>query len=193
MTQPLPASTRGVAAVAAVTTLLCALVAAWFNQRWSYRIDEAGNELAQLRFLGSEARSWRNDLAGLEAREQNLEDLTEELEGLSRRGVPLEALLTNIDRAFVGDAHLSTLTVGEGETGFRVQMSAKALGDPDDAADLLAEVQRTLTRGDVFAEPPRILPPTALPTREAKSELVFSVEGLLPDHGRVSPTEDQPQ
>lgn len=192
VTQPLPVSTRGFATVAVVTTALCALVAAWFHHRWTYRIEEAGNELAQLRFLGSEARTWHRDLNGLEAREENLELLTEELEGLSRRGIPLEALLTNVDQAFVGDAHLSTLTVGEGETGFRVQMSAKALGDPDDAADLLAEVQRTLALGHVFTERPRILPPTALPTREANSELVFSVEGVLPDHGRVASTEDLP-
>ena len=188
VTQPLPISTRALGAVTLTTVLLCVLIGSVLQGRWVHRLDEADNELARMRYLGSEARSWQAEVDSLEARKDSLERLTEELEGLSRRGIPLEALLHSVDQAFAGDAHLSTLTVGEGEAGFQVRMSAKAMGDPDQAADVLAAVQGALTSGNVFATPPSVLPPTALPTRDDGTELVFSVEGELIDHGREAQT-----
>ncbi len=185
-TQPLPVRTQRLALAALVSTLICTLIAFGLQQRWKTKLEVADNDLAQMRYLGGEAEQWSHSRRALSAKQLRLEAITNELELLGQRGIPLEALLTEVDRAFVGDAHLSTLTVGEDERGFRVQISGSALGDEDRAGTVLSAVERSLSASKLFAARPRILPPTALPSSGAQSDLVFSVEALL--QNRAAPS-----
>lgn len=189
LTLPLPVRTRGLATAALTTTAICAGVGFLLQHRWANRLDAAENDLLQLRFLGAEASTYQAAVDHLRERERNLEDLASELESLSVRGVPLEALLQRLERTFVHEAQLTTLTVGEGDAGFRVQISARALGEPDRAGDLLAAVEASLGEDGLFVDPPRILPPTALPTSESSTDLLFSVEATLPN--RAKPTTEE--
>ena len=177
----LPTRTPRLVAAGLGLTAVCALGATLVHGAWSERLERSRAELTDMRVLGERSDALRAARSRLSELESRVVLRTDELERLASRGIPLAALLQHTERVFAGETHLTSMTVGPSEGGFDVQIGASARAAADRTGALLAAAERELAAATLFSEPPRVLPPSALPDAGAESELVFTVQAHIPD------------